>query len=196
VPNCREYIIAGDISMFLHEHWNYFTLFSLKKVVEKAGLKLLRLENAGYGGSVYGVAAKSGKSIDVSKDLDWSLRFEDGVKQHLENTKRFFQECLDTGRSVGIFCPARATNILHLAQPGNTLRFFDDDKSLHGKFYPPFDVPVESRESLIERPVDKLLIMSSTFGGEIRKSLLNELRLKNTKIVLFQELTSFAGASN
>ncbi|MFX0115103.1 MAG: class I SAM-dependent methyltransferase [Candidatus Hodarchaeota archaeon] len=196
VPDCKANIMSGDISMFLHEHWNYFTPYSVKKVVEMAGLQLLRLENAGYGGSVYTTAARSGKSIDVSEDLDWSLKFEDCVKQYLENTKRFFQEYIDMESSVGIFCPARAINILHLVRPRNTLRFFDDDKLLHGKFYPPFDVPVESREALIERPVDELLIMSPTFGEEIRKTLLKENRLKNTRISLLSEIMNVASANN
>lgn len=29
VPDCVEYITAGDVSLFLHEHWNYFTSSTL-----------------------------------------------------------------------------------------------------------------------------------------------------------------------
>jgi SAM-dependent methyltransferase len=193
VPDCKEYIKNGDISMFLHEHWNYFTPYSLKKAVEKAGLQLLRLENAGYGGSLYGVAGKSGKSIEVSEGLDWSLKFKDSVDQPLKKMKLFFEKCVAEKRSLGIFCPARATNILHLIRPRNVLRFFDDDRLLQGKFYPPFEIPVESREALTERPVDELVIWSSTFGEKLRSEFSQSMALKGTNVRLFKDIAGVDG---
>lgn len=193
VPDCREYIMHGDISMFLHEHWNYFTPYSLKRAVEEAGLQLLRLENAGYGGSLYGVAGKSRRSIDVAEDLEWSVKFKDYVKESLEKMRVFFRKCMDAERSLGIFCPARAINILYLVWPESALRFFDDDKRLHGRFYPPFDIPVEPRETLIEKPVEELLIMSSSFGERLRGELLQAGAMKNTNIRLVNEIVDTNG---
>ncbi|MCK4486449.1 MAG: class I SAM-dependent methyltransferase, partial [Desulfobacterales bacterium] len=71
VPNCQEYILSGNISMFVHEHWNYFTPYSLNKVIEKAGMKLLRLESARYGGAIYGIAGKTGQAIDIAEEFNW-----------------------------------------------------------------------------------------------------------------------------
>lgn len=193
VPNCKEYIKSGDISMFIHEHWNYFTPYSLGKVVEKAGLKLLQFENAGYGGALYGVAGKPGQAIYVPEDLDWSLQFKACVQQSLEKMKTFFQKCMETNRSLGIFCPGRVTNILHLTRSRNVLRFFDDDKLLRGKYYPPFDIPIESRCSLLERPVDELVIMSSSFGKRLRSELCQVYALKNMNIRLFREIVGSNG---
>lgn len=34
VPNCEPYIETGDISMFIHEHWSYFTRDSLQKIAD------------------------------------------------------------------------------------------------------------------------------------------------------------------
>lgn len=193
VPNCKEYILSGDISMFIHEHWNYFTPYSLKKVVEKAGLKLLQLENAGYGGALYGVAGKRGQAIHMSEDLDWSLQFKSCVQESLEKMKIFFQKCMEKNRSLGIFCPGRVINILHLTRSRNALRFFDDDKLLPGKYYPPFDIPIESRRSLIERPVDELVIMSSSFGERLKSELCQVDALKNINIRLFREIVGSNG---
>jgi len=193
VPNCKEYIQSGDISMFIHEHWNYFTPYSLKKVIQKAGFQLLSLENAGYGGALYGVAGKAGQAIHVSEDLDWSPQFRGYVQRSLEKTKTFFQECMERNRSLGIFCPGRGINILHFIQPRNASRFFDDDRLIHGKYYPPFDIPIESRHSLIEQPVDELLIMSSSFGERLKSELCQVEALKSTNIRLFREITGFNG---
>jgi hypothetical protein len=188
VPNCKEYIQIGDISMFAHEHWNYFTPYSLKKVVQKAGLQPLSLENAGYGGSLYGVAGKLGQAIGISEDPECSPQFRECVQRSLEKTKTCFQECMERNRSLGIFCPGRGINILHLIRPRNLPRFFDDDRLIHGKYYPPFDIPIESRHSLMEQPVDELLIMSSTFGKVLRTELLRSSALRNTNIRLFEEI--------
>ena len=73
------------------------------------------------------------------------------------------------------------------------LRFFDDDKLLHGKYYPPFDIPIESRRSLIERPVDELVIMSSSFGERLKSELCQVDALKNMNIRLFREIVGSNG---
>ena len=41
VPDCTESIKIGDVSMALHQHINYFTINSLKNIVERAGFEVL-----------------------------------------------------------------------------------------------------------------------------------------------------------
>lgn len=188
VPNCSEYISAGDISMFLHEHWSYFTPSSLRSVVEKADLRLIHVEKAGYGGAMYGVAARSGSPAGLTADVDCQTGFIDKVQKSLEKAILYFQEIAGRNLSMGIFAPGRAINLLHLVKPNMRLRFFDDDESLHGKYLPPFNIRVEPRSCLIENPVEILLIMSRTFAEEIRKGLRNHIRLKDMRIVLFSRL--------
>jgi len=43
----------GELSMAMHQHLNYFDTESLRNTVEAAGLKVLRIEVAKYGGSLY-----------------------------------------------------------------------------------------------------------------------------------------------
>ena len=51
VPDCTESICYGDISMALHQHINYFTINTLRRLVENAGFGILDIRKARYGGS-------------------------------------------------------------------------------------------------------------------------------------------------
>ncbi|MBK6379333.1 MAG: hypothetical protein IPF72_06135 [Chitinophagaceae bacterium] len=40
VPNCEPFLKTGDISIFIHEHYLYFTQKGIFTLLEKAGLFL------------------------------------------------------------------------------------------------------------------------------------------------------------
>jgi hypothetical protein len=104
---------------------------------------------------------------------------------------RAWRALLDGGkeRTVGVYCGARALNLLHLA--GSAVpRFFDDDPVAQGRYYPPFSSPIESRNALLARPVDDLVIMSRSFGRRIHQALRAEPALAATRIYLPDDLTA------
>jgi SAM-dependent methyltransferase len=188
VPDCREYLLQGDISIFMHEHWSYFTPYSLSQVVRKAGLQLTHLESAGYGGGMYGVAKTKGDPAEVAVDADYTSWFKNKTEAMLTRVESFFQKAADENITIGIFGPGRAVNLIYVISPDVDIRFFDDDQFLHGKYFTPLNVLIEPRQSLVESPVDVLLIMSITFGEMIKASLLEQDNLKNTKIILYRDL--------
>jgi 2-polyprenyl-3-methyl-5-hydroxy-6-metoxy-1,4-benzoquinol methylase len=188
VPDCQGYIQRGDVSMLNHEHWSYFTSQSLRNIAGQAGVEILRMEKAGFGGVLYCLARSSGKPIEEVGEAGLSEAYAERVATTLAKARAFFGRCMLEKRSLGIMCPGRAINLIQLVRPENRLRFFDDDRSLHGKFYPPIDVPVESRQALLDKPVDELLIMSSTFGEHLRSELWQARSLKRTKITLYTEI--------
>jgi 2-polyprenyl-3-methyl-5-hydroxy-6-metoxy-1,4-benzoquinol methylase len=188
VPDCSECISVGDISMFLHEHWSYFSPASLNELVRLVGLRLLRQERSGYGGALYGLVGESGDSAAAAPARDESALFQARVKGAVEGARRFFGEAARGASPVGIFCAARAINLLHVLGRRDSIRFFDDDPRLHGKFYPPFAAPVESRAALLSRPVEELVIMSWSFGQKLKAELGREESLKQTRISLPDEV--------
>ena len=188
VPDCSECIATGDVSMFLHEHWNYFSPCSLSRLVKRVGLHLLRLESSGYGGALYAVAGKTGESIYVESAGDEAALFEVRMHKGIENARQFFGAATLAKSSLGIFCAARAINLLHLLEHKNSVRFFDDDVRLHGKYYPPFDIIIESRAALLSDPVDELVIMSRVFGKDLSAELSLEVALSETHIAFTEEV--------
>jgi SAM-dependent methyltransferase len=191
VPDCREYIRMSDVSMFIHEHWSYFSPSPLKALVEAVGLRLLNLEKSGFGGGLYATASGSGISTSIESDPNEITFFQSRVRENIERAKTFFEQAHE--RSIGVFCPGRIINLLKLIQPGKLPRFFDDDPNIHGKYFPPFDVSVESRAALLADPVDELVIMSRSFGSKLRTELLQEDASKAIHIVLPDELFGTEG---
>jgi SAM-dependent methyltransferase len=182
VPDCTEHIEAGDVAMFIHEHWSYFSPSSIKALLESIGMRLLNLERAGFGGCLYAVAGKSGHSTTAENQKTKMDLFSARLDDSLKRMKEFFQQTERDHASVGVFCASRFFNLLHLVRPENPPRFFDDDPRLHGKYYPPIPIPVESRAALIEDPVDELLIWSRSFGEKLKTELAGEKSLQHTRM--------------
>ena len=67
VPDCERYISQGDETVFLAEHWNYFTQSTLQKVLHRHGL-YCELEKAGVGGAIYGCCSFSDAVESENKD--------------------------------------------------------------------------------------------------------------------------------
>ena len=188
VPDCTPYIETGDISMLVHEHWNYFTAASLAGVMRKAGLRPWRVERSGFGGLLYALGAAEGDEAAVPPAQGLENIFKERAAQSAERFGAYLERTLSAARSIGIYCPARAINILHTLKAGVGLRFFDDDPNLHGRCYPPFAIQVESRDNLRENPTDEVVIMSRSFGEKIRTSLRQDEHLPRLEIRLFDDI--------
>jgi SAM-dependent methyltransferase len=170
VPNCTEEIEAGDPAILLHEHYNYFNAESLAALFWRAGFSAV-VRRSDFGRCLF-VAAKHRDAASESvirTDLETLKSYPDRTARFISRVRNQLAQLLSTG-SVGIYCPARALAVLDPQMPA---RFFDDDQTQQGKYLPPFESPIESRESLLTRPVGTVVVMSRTFGERIRKSLKN-----------------------
>jgi hypothetical protein len=184
VPDCGPHVVAADLSMFVHEHWSYFTEASLTRTLQIAGFGVQRLEKAAYGGSIYAVAEPGPCR---QGDGGCSVAF-DGLAARLragiDRVSIRLREIERQKKTVGVFCPSRFVNYLQLSRASLPVRFFDDDTTIQNGFYPPLPWPVESREQLLNRPVDELFVMSRAFGEKLKKELRKNERLAGTRILL------------
>lgn len=168
VPDCGDETAAGDPSMLLHEHFQYFTAAGLHRVLAAAGLYGV-VTRSTYGRSVYAaVAAGAAASPMVDDDETRQLRdYARKVHALRDRLAERMAMALKAG-SLGVFCPARA---LAVVDAGSPVRFFDDADALRGRYFPPFTAPVEGRGTLFADPPDALWIMSRTFGESLRAAL-------------------------
>ena len=193
VPDCTWPIAVGDISMLVHEHWNYFTKKSLSALAGELEFSSEDQELGGVGGTLYStwrISTKRTNDTVVVQDDQANLqeRFEMQSLRIQSLLRRWSAE----GGAIGIFVPGRILNYLPSIDPLIGMRFFDDDPNLRGKFYPPFEARIESRTDLIESPVDRLLIMSASFGSQIADSLRSEPSLRNMEIATLADALSTA----
>ena len=174
VPNCTTEIESGDPSMLLHEHYQYFTPSSLSRTLQTAGYEA-NIQSSSYGRSIYASARlKKGKVVVDSpspEEISIINAYPRKVDELINCFSSMLKRALKNG-SVGIYCPARALAFLPQVI---SVRFFDDSSSLHGKYYPPFQSMIESREDLLANPVETLFIMSWTFGDRLARDLAPQL---------------------
>ncbi len=186
VPDCEPHIRDCDSAMLFHEHFSYFTRNSLKSLLEQACFSDVSTVQAGYGGAIYAIGtapivvrpAQHARPAEFEQtDKSCFASIASAVSSRLNWT-------LSSGRTLGIYSPLRAAPYL---APNQSVRFFDDDAELWGRYYPPFSSPIESREALLQKPVDELWIASRTFGSKLSETLRLDPRLERTEIMLLGE---------
>ncbi|MGN6148367.1 MAG: class I SAM-dependent methyltransferase [Rhizomicrobium sp.] len=188
VPDCGWCVEAGDASMLVHEHWNYFTESSLSVLAAKENFSPTHCVKGGVGGTLYATWQKTDSAVASAAIAQAGNHFQSNFDA-LSHSIKFLLENWDAeGLSIGVYVPGRILNYLPLIETGVRLRFFDDDPNLTGKYYPPFDFPIENRANLITNPVDRLLIMSTSFGPQIAETLTREKVLASAQIVTLKDI--------
>ena len=183
VPNCNEEIESGDPAILIHEHVTFFNKSSLKSVITKAGLKA-NVRESEYGRCLYATAksqigdAKTNLEDDLI-EIGKLQSYPDRCIEFISRAKQNISSFAKLG-TIGIYCPIRA---LALLERDMSMRFFDDDPKLTGRYLPPFCSKIENRKQLLESPVDTLIIMSRTFGSKIRTSLISQSYSKTVKTI-------------
>jgi len=186
VPDCSVYIADGDPGMLLHDIWSYFTPATLRHLLQSAGFAVRRLQQARHGGVIYAAAAPSAAPDPTpAADLAAVRQFALKCRALRAGIARRIERLAAAGRSLGLYAPGRAMLWL---EPAADVRFFDDDPELWGRYFPPFAAAVESRQSLLDRPVDELWIMSRSFGARIEKALRAETALEATRLMRIEAL--------
>jgi SAM-dependent methyltransferase len=189
VPDCSDGVMTGEISMTMHQHLNYYDLDSLKNVFEAAGLEVLAIERALYGGSIYCCARNNINPLNYDPNTGYE-KFQNFTTSAKNNIAKFSAEvdfCRKNGGSLGFYAPLRALPYLAILGMRNGFRFFDDTNHWYGRCFDGVDVPIENFNDLKARPVDTLFIMSITFGDKILKRIV-EGKIQCDRVVALKEL--------
>lgn len=183
VPDCTESIEAGDISMIIHQHLNYFDTDSLRQVATAAGLEPIIVEPAGYGGSLYCVARNPAQASEPSpsapEGFQKSERFARKSAAVRESVSDYFRDILNApGRQLGLYVPLRAFPYLADAEIRSGYRLFDDTPHWHGQCFDGVPIPIENFSDLENDPVSDVVVMSLTFGDVIKRKLVERFGKK------------------
>ena len=184
VPNCEPYYKTGDVSMFIHEHYNYFTIAALSRLANKVNMQMMDvIISEGMLFCCLGLnAGDSRKIADSENYFDSFISVND----------RFFnklKQCLTSiamGK-IAIYVPGRALNILYLLGL-QQVRLIDDSSEVHGKYLPYLQNPIENFDDLVLNPPEIVIIFSRTFGEKILNKLKSRPEMKNTTIIEINEI--------
>lgn len=189
VPDCNESVAVGDLSMAMHQHLNYFDTESLRCTVEAAGLRVLTIEVAKYGGSLYCCAQNAPGQSSVEKTGRAKYEsFETKLDRNVKAVDSMVTAALiDKTRTVGFYVPLRTLPYVAAAGRFGGFRLFDDTQLWYDRAFDGMEVYIENFADLRRSPVTDLFIMSLTFGEVIKKKVERE-QLAVERITLLRDM--------
>ena len=169
-----------------HEHYNYWSLTSIKNFFDNLGGKIYKAEEINtHGGSLRVYVSKNlNKKLD--KSVTKLLRIEQnyGIKKFstykvfankilkikknvLNNIKNLKNE---TNSIIGYGAPAKATTALNFFGISEEIDFIiEDNKLKHNKYVPGVNIPIYSKDK-IKNNKSPILVLAWNFFREIKKN--------------------------
>jgi SAM-dependent methyltransferase len=184
VPHLLQLMRYSQFDTMYHEHFSYFSLMALRRVLEAHDLAVVDVEELPtHGGSlrVYArhVGAKASDNVEalLQKERACGLervesyrRFEEGMRACKRALLRFLTGAIDEGKQVaGYGAPAKASTLLNYCGVGTDLIEYTVDCSPHkqGLYLPGVRIPIFDPEKLAETRPDYVLILAWNLRDEI-----------------------------
>lgn len=191
VPNEEPYIAAGEPSLLFHEHYSYFSARTLEQTVRAAGAQGFSCTGSTFSNllfAAYVPAEPEGYTADIGRDTALALAYRERAEIMVEAVWNSIDTVRRRGGTLGVFVPSRAANVLASRSDSyDGIRFFDDNESLTGTYYPGLPIPVETRAALTAAPPTSVLVMSLSFGERIAQSLRPQLS-QDVELILLSDL--------
>lgn len=198
LQNAQPHLETGSISLLEHEHWNYFTPDSALRLLRFAGfvdVGFQVIEECGelcFWGRAPDVGVRqlmAPSEQDIVSLHNQMSQYGQKVGKGVEKIRCFFADAKYNGKTIALY--AGGAHYLMCAMPSQSLRFIDGDQAKHGKKWTRESCAIEAPETLLETPVDYVLVCSRTYYTEIKKYLVDTLKISSsTKILNVEELIS------
>lgn len=194
VGDVEEMIQKVQFDAIYHEHYSYFSLASLTKLLEEHGLKIVRAEkNPFHGGSIRIFAKHDGFKTQDSRFKKREGRplgkknyqeFAEKVGEFRKEFRAFFKK--NKGKIiVGYGAPAKAVTLLNYCGIGKKeiQLIIDTTTAKQGRVMPGVHIPIVFEEKLREIKPDYCILFAWNYKKEIVPKLQRVLP-KTTKIII------------
>jgi 2-polyprenyl-3-methyl-5-hydroxy-6-metoxy-1,4-benzoquinol methylase len=175
VPNFDMIINNNLFSEFINDHLLYFTKDTFKLTLEQNGFEVFECESVWYD---YILSAVVGKR-EIS-DLS-------NLKQYEKNIIIEIREFLKTygpGKVAVWGAGHQALTILSMLNQREKIRYVVDSAAFkQGKYTPATHIPIVSPDSLINDPVEAVIIMAASYSNEVA-NIIREKSMKITTVIL------------
>lgn len=188
VPDCSGYLERGDISILFHEHRSFFDIHSLRSLLQSINFKIINLRKGAAADAIYVACSPNSGKPAYNEGRKQIKNIGQRFNYSIGKVKSWFREYCRKGERMGVYCPGRFINYLYKLTKYENMRFFDDEASFYGKFFPPFNIRIESFEDLILNPVDKMIIASTFFEDDIVKKIKTAGILNPKNVFLLKDI--------
>ncbi len=201
VGDFNEMIKSTKFDSIYHEHYSYFSLETLKFILESSGFKIVKhSKNSFHGGSVRIFARlDSGNEFDPHKFPKRTIKWEeyddfaDRIRKLREDIKKIFEEIEDEKIIVGWGAPAKAVTLLNYCDiPKDRIScILDSTLNKQNRFLPGVGIPVYPESYISDKKVDYFFILAWNYKKDILKKIKN--KNMNTEIIIpFPKLKIFS----
>ena len=172
-----------------HEHLEYYSLTIIKKILEKAGFKILDVEFNNINGGSFSVTATHGNSKKKSnqKIINWLLEeerkmelnkpkvyldFADRTKEHKKSLINLLQKLKRNKKKVsGLGASTKGNVILQYCKIDKSLleSIYEINTDKFGKFTPGSNIKILSDKKISKNNCDYLLVLPWHFKDHIIK---------------------------
>ena len=169
-----------------HEHYNYWSLTSLKNFFKQFDAKIFKAEKINtHGGSIRiyvkkDMKVKIDKSINkiIKEEIDYGINkfktyqnFGEKVYKIRENVIKNINQLKKNGKKIiGFGAPAKATTALNFFGISDQIDFIiEDNKLKHNKFIPGVKIPIVSKNK-VNGKGDTILVLAWNFFEDIKKN--------------------------
>lgn len=178
----RDMVEKNQFDTVYHEHISFFSLKSMQKLCERAGLNLIRVETPDIHGGSYVFYISNNK--DPDETVKSRISFETRAGRYIVDTYRSFQpkienlkekvlKLLDGKNIIGFGAAAKGIVFMNFVNP--KIEYVIDENPLkQGKYIPKLDIPIKE---FVKIPSDKdytVLVLAWNFFDEIKLKLSQE----------------------
>jgi hypothetical protein len=180
-----------EFDMVYHEHFSYFSLFTLKKIFEFHDLEIFDVKEIPvHGGSVRLFLKPTKNTVikinDSVKDLlkkeenfglrkiSTYLQFQKNVEKAKKSIQEFFIKAKEEQKKIVCYgAAAKGNTVLNFCEIGHELIDYVVDISPHkqGKFLPGTGIPIFSPEKIKDTKPDYIIILAWNLKDEIMKQI-------------------------
>jgi hypothetical protein len=181
---------TNQFDQIYHEHVYYYSVTSLKLMMEKHGFRIIRAEKQNiHGGTLRLVMVKETSNIEAddslnsvieaerSYDLEYYKNWGKQVYTHLDKCKDIIKQLKSEGKTIAAF-GAAAKGCIFLNACGITdseIDFIIDDTDIkQGKYMPGTGIKIVNREFVKSKKIDYIVVLAHNFADYIIDSFKNE----------------------
>jgi hypothetical protein len=187
-PHLVRMVEGVQFDTIYHEHYAYWSLLAMEKILGRHGLKVFDVERLPtHGGSirVFSSAMDRGttaalrevRAEEAARGLDrdgFYLGFEARVQKTLGDFRAWLWHARMAGRRIGAYgAAAKGNTFLNAAGVTAEDIFAVGDRSpmKQGRLLPGSHVPVVTPEALLAMPLDDILVLPWNIGDEVAGQL-------------------------
>ena len=180
-----------EFDMVYHEHFSYFSLFTLKKIFENFDLEIFDVKEIFVHGGSLRLFLKSSKNKEINIDenvekllkkekdhglqkISTYLNFQNNVEKSKKNIQEFFIEAREQKKKIVCYgAAAKGNTVLNYCNISKNDIDYVVDISPHkqGKFMPGTHIPIYSPEKIKETKPDYIVILAWNLKDEIMQQI-------------------------